>query len=237
MIGPQLPLGVELPQTATFDAFVGNGNAEIRAALVAVVTAQGARQFYLHGPPATGKTHLLQAASRAAAAAGQRSAYVPLAEVGDQGAGLLAGMQTLACVCVDDVSMIAGQRAMELAMIGLIDGLRANGGQLLIADRYPPAELTFALPDLASRLGWGSVFALVEPDDADKQQLLMRRAAQRGMQLPAATAQYLLRHGSRDVPSLMALLARLDTASLAAQRRLTIPFVKQVLARQVHEKG
>lgn len=228
MSTPQLPLGVELPQTATLDAFVGATNAGVRAAVAALAAGQS-EQLYLHGPRATGKTHLLQAACRDAAGRGQRGAYVPVSDMGRHAPALLAGMQTLDCLCLDRVGAIAGDREAEIALVGLVDGLRAHGGRLLVADRYPVGELPLVLADLASRLSWGSVHALAEPDDADKETLLVRRAAQRGMRLPAASARFLLRHGPRDVPSLMAALARLDTASLAAQRRLTIPFVKQAL--------
>ncbi len=226
----QLPLGVELPQTATLDAFVGATNAQVRAAVAQTMVGDGDR-LYLHGPRATGKSHLLQAACRAAANAGLRSAYVPLAQIAPQAVAILPGMQAMDCVCLDDIGAVAGDREAEIALVGLSDGLRSHGARLLIADRYPPAELPLVLADLASRLSWGSVYALAEPDDADKEQLLMQRAAQRGMQLPETTARYLLRHGERDVTSLMAALARLDRASLAAQRRLTIPFVKQALAQ------
>ena len=82
---------------------------------------------------------------------------------------------------------------------------------------------------LASRLAWGGAIATAELDDADKHALLIERAAQRGMEMPDATARWLLRHGERDVPALMAALDTLDHASLAAHRRLTIPFVKQTL--------
>lgn len=227
----QLPLGVELPQTATLDAFVGSTNAEVRAVIRAAVAGQG-QQFYLYGPHATGKTHLLQAACRAVAEAGRRSAYIPLAQVEQRSTALLHGMQTLDCLCLDDIGAIAGNREVEIALVGLIDGLRANGGLLLVADRYPAVHVPVTLADLASRLSWGGTHLLAELNDTDKEQLLVRRAAQRGMQLPPATARYLLRHGDDDVPGLMAALAQLDTASLAAKRRLTIPFVKQVLGRE-----
>lgn len=236
MTTPQIPLGVELPQTATFNAFVGSTNAGARAAVCNAVTERGG-QIYLHGPHATGKTHLLQAVCRAVAETGQRSAYVPLAQLGRDVSGLVAGMHTLDCLCLDDIGAIAGDRDAEIALVGLIDGVRVHGGRLLLTACYPADELPLALGDLASRLDWGGVYALAEPDDADKEQLLMQRAAQRGMQLPAATARYLLRHGTRDVPGLMAMLAQLDTASLAAQRRLTIPFVKQALGHRPRSPG
>lgn len=225
----QLPLGIEMPQTATLDAFVGTTNAPVCAAVAAIVAGHGQR-LYLHGPRATGKTHLLQAACRAISDAGQRCAYVPLRHMAAQAHALLPGMQMLDCVCLDDVGAIAGDREAEIALVGLIDGLRARNGRLLVGDRFPVTALPLKLADLASRLSGCATHKLVELDDADKKQLLVSGAAQRGLQLPDATARYLLRRVARDVPSLMAALARLDAASLAAQRRLTIPFVKQVLA-------
>src|SRR5699024_765081 len=98
----QLPLGVKLPQTATLDAFVGVTNERVRAAVAALVHGHGNR-LYLHGPAATGKTHLLQAACRAVSDAGRRSAFVPLRQMTTRATALFPGMQSLACVCLDDV--------------------------------------------------------------------------------------------------------------------------------------
>ena len=226
----QMILGVQLPQSATLAAFVGATNAHVRAAVAQVVDGRSERLF-LHGPEASGKTHLLQAACRAAGDAGERSVYVPLAQVADQAESLLAGLQDMDCVCIDDVAAIAGDRDAEIALLSLTDGLRARGGRLL-ADRNPPREIGLSLPDLASRLAWGGAVAAVALDDSDKLDLLVERAAQRGMDLPDATARWLLRHGERDVPALMQALDTLDHASLAAHRRLTIPFVKQTLATE-----
>lgn len=224
----QMILGVQLPQSATLDAFVGETNAHVRAAVEQIVDGRSERLF-LHGPAASGKTHLLQAACRAAGDAGDRSVYVPLAQVAEQAESLLAGLQDMDCVCIDDVAAIAGDRDAEIALLSLTDGLRAHGGRLLAADRQPPRDIGLTLPDLASRLAWGGAVSANELDDDDKLDLLVERAAQRGMELPSATARWLLRHGERDVPALMAALDTLDHASLAAHRRLTIPFVKQTL--------
>jgi len=225
----QLVLGVQLPASATLDAHVGATNAEVRAGVVQLVEGRSERLF-LYGPPACGKTHLLQAACRAVGDSGQRSVYLPLAQIGDQAAGLFAGLDNMDCVCVDDLSAIAGDRDTEIALLSLSDGLRSRGARLLCAGDKPPRALGLALPDLASRLGWGGAMACAPLDDADKHELLVTRAAQRGMDLPDATARWLLRHGDNDVPSLMALLDLLDGASLSAHRRLTVPFVKQTLA-------
>jgi len=60
---------------------------------------------------------------------------------------------------------------------------------------------------------------------------LKLRARHRGLELPEETAQYLLRRLPRDMATLYDWLDLLDVAALAAKRRLTVPFVREVLAR------
>ncbi len=100
----------------------------------------------------------------------------------------------------------------------------------MVSARCAPAALNLGLPDLVSRLGWGPVFQLQPLDDEGKRAALQLRARQRGMELPDEVAVYLLRRSPRDMDSLFELLQRLDVASLAAQRRLTIPFVRALIA-------
>lgn len=224
----QLVLGVQLPASATLSAFVGRTNADAKAAVAEVVDGRSERLF-VAGPSNCGKTHLLQAACRAIGDAGRRSVYLPLAQVHEPIGPLLEGLADMDCVCVDDIDAIAGDREAEIALLGLSDQLRSRGSRLLAAGSAVPRELGLALPDLASRLGWGGVVVCRALDDDDKRELLIRRAEQRGMDMPEATARWMIRHGQADVPDLMIALDTLDRASLSAHRRLTIPFVKQAL--------
>ncbi len=47
--------------------------------------------------------------------------------------------------------------------------------------------------------------------------------------MPAETANFLLVRSKRDMSSLYRILDTLDQAAMKAQRRLTVPFVKEVL--------
>lgn len=51
-----------------------------------------------------------------------------------------------------------------------------------------------------------------------------------GLELREDTALFMVQRLGRDLVSLIDCLERLDKASIAAQRKLTIPFVKAVLA-------
>jgi len=112
----------------------------------------------------------------------------------------------------------------------LYNRVRDAGGRLVVAGEAGPAGSGFDLVDLASRLAWGPVFHLQELDDAGKRQALFRRAAARGVEMPDEVANYLISRCPRDMGSLFRLLDRLDEASLSAQRRLTIPFVRALIS-------
>lgn len=220
---PQLPLGVVLRETATLDGFVAGANAEALTALRHLTAGQ---RLYLHGPTGTGKSHLLQGACREASG---RAAYLPLGELAAHPPDVLAGLDALDRVCLDEVDAVAGDRGWEEALVGFLDRLRREGTAVVAAGPAPADELDALLPDLASRLGWSAVYALQPLDDTGKRRLLQQRAAARGLDMPDEVATFLIRRAPRDVRALLDLLDRLDHASLAAQRRLTIPFVKETI--------
>jgi len=234
----QLPLGIKLPDSATFANFVRGDNGEVVDHVRQSLDGQGddGAAIYVWGPPGSGKSHLLQAACQHVASAGAASVYLPLnsgngVEEGDEAlvAEMLGGLETLALVCIDDVDAIAGIDAWETALFHLYNRIHAAGGHLLVAGHAAPADLPLQLADLRSRLSWGWIFQLHILADEDKKQALQLRAGTRGFILPDDVNDYLLRYFPRDMHALFALLDRLDTASVIAQRRLTIPFVKTVL--------
>lgn len=225
----QLPLPLRLSAAARFDNFVAGPNTEAVTAVRHMATEADAAVLFLSGAAGGGKSHLLQAACRQAVAGGADAAYLPFAEWGDLDRGVLEGLEHYALLAVDDLDVIAGRRDWEEALFHLFNRVREAGGRWLSAAYAAPDRLGLCLPELRSRLGWGSVYSLQTVDDAARLQILRVRAHERGLELPEDTAQFLLRRCPRDLPALMALLERLDTASLAAQRRLTVPFVQAVL--------
>lgn len=125
---------------------------------------------------------------------------------------------------------MAGDSAWEQAIFHLFNRVRDRGASLLTAAALSPTTLPFALPDLASRMQWGLCYRLQPLSDSEKEHALTAGAARRGLEMSRETAAYILRHTPRDMESLRTLLDQLDHASLEAQRRLTIPFVRSFLA-------
>lgn len=229
----QLALGVRLRDSSLFESYYPGRNQATVDALLSLRAAEPPTCVFLHGAASTGKTHLLQAWCARAGGRGEATAYLPLADLLTLGADLLTGCGELDGVCIDDIALVAGRRDWERALFTLHQQLDERRGRLIVAGIVPPAQSGIELADLRSRLGGGLLLTLHTLDEAEQSRALQLRAQLRGFELPDETAHYLLRRLPRDMATLCALLDELDEASLAAQRKLTVPFVRDVLERTV----
>ena len=126
--------------------------------------------------------------------------------------------------------------AWEEALFRLFNEALELRHRLIFAASAAPRQLPWSLPDWRSRAAACVVYQLRDLDEAGRAEALRLRAAQHGLELPPETAEYLLRRMPRDLPSLFEILDQLDEASLAAQRRLTIPFIRAALERHAKTK-
>jgi DnaA family protein len=222
----QLPLRVRLRDTARFASFVPGANAEVLQ-LLAEPRQDDPRVFWLWGRAGTGKTHLLQAAC---AAAGERGLAAGYLEPGAApSSAVLEGCEVLDLVCLDGLEAVARDPEWNAALFRLHTLMLDGAGRLVVASTAPPASLAFCLPDLRSRLLAASVHQLVELAEDGQVTALQRRASARGLELTEDAALYLVHRLPRDMHSLFDVLDELDHASLVAQRRLTIPFLRAAL--------
>ena len=132
-------------------------------------------------------------------------------------------------MCIDNIDAAATNPDWEAALFALCNQLTDVGGSLVVAAASTPRQSGFLLADLESRMSRLPVFHLEPLAETDRVKALQLRARHRGLDLPDDTAKYILARSRRDMASLYAALDRLDTEALKAQRRLTIPFVRDVL--------
>jgi DnaA family protein len=236
----QLALGVRLRADAVFESFWPGLNSEIIATLRMPSTAP----LWLWGAGGSGKTHLLQAvcaaageAAAGAPGAGAAAAYFPLARSLALPPEALAGFERTRVLCVDDVDAVAGDLAWERALFRLFNEAAELRTRLIFAAAAPPRQSDWRLEDWRSRAAACVVYQLRELDDEGRIEALRLRAAQRGLQLPYETSEYLLKRMPRDLRSLFEILDQLDEASLVAQRRLTIPFIRDALEKHARTKS
>ena len=214
---PQLPLSLRYPPDQRLDSFVAAPEGALDL-LRALACEPGADWLYAEGAAGTGKTHLGLALCAEAEQAGRRAAYLPLrAAAGRLGEALEA------------LDAIAGDRADEVALFDFHNRARASGRGILYLAAAAPAALPLVLPDLRSRLGQCIRIALRPLDDAGRREVLRDRARRRGLVLEDAAIDWLLTRTGRELPQLLALLERIDRESLAAQRRVTVPFLRRAL--------
>ena len=222
----QMVLPLQLADHAVFASFLSHGNETLVATLARLSAGDTGQGCWLWGSPATGKTHLLQAVCDRA---GDRSVYLPLTLLADAGPGMLEGLASRELICIDDIDRVAGEGQWELALFNLFNDLHEAGGQLIVSAKAAPRGCGIELADLASRMSRLPVFQVQPLDEQQRVAALQLRAQHRGLELPNDTAAYLLKRSRRDMASLYGLLDKLDLEALRAQRRLTIPFVRDVL--------
>jgi DnaA family protein len=225
----QLTLRLSPQEIYRFDNFLF-AKPETERALMAFCQLDSLDFIYLCGEQGCGKTHLLIACAEKVQQQGQRVMYLSLAELVETAEpAVLEALEQVDLLCLDDLEAVAGHRDWEVALFHCFNRLHDARGHLLVATQHNPANTRISLPDLRSRLATGLVYQLGSLADEQKQQALILQAQTRGLMMSDEVAQYLLRHYGRDMPALMAVLQQLDKASLQAKRRLTIPFIRQVL--------
>ena len=220
-----MALPFKLGERGTFEEFVAGGNGELVERL-----RSGRRHgqafdcLWLFGEAGTGKTHLLQAICHEES----NAAYIPAREI-DAKDDPIEAYGKFDTVTVDDVTEWIGEDGSERPLMGLYNVLRDRYARLVLTADRSPRDLAFALPDLGSRLRAASCYRVQPLTDRGRLRLLAAVANERGLDLPDDVARFLLARTNRDQRELLGVLDRLDKASLAQGRRLTIPFVKQTL--------
>ena len=225
----QLPLALRWPAHQRFESFHPGPNGVVLDRLRASAQGSDEAWVYLYGGAGSGRTHLLIAACAAASASERSAQYLPLARLGAARASAIRGFGGSDLLAIDDIDAIAGDRDAEHALFDLYNRCRAEHAVLLFAAHAAPAQLGIGLPDLVSRLGACIQLVLKPLDETERRNLLRERALARGIELDDGALDWLFTRRKRDVATLLDLLEHIDAASLAAQRRVTVPFLRTLL--------
>ncbi|GAB2181554.1 DnaA regulatory inactivator Hda [Denitratisoma sp. agr-D3] len=220
----QLLLDIHRPQTPTLDNFVAGGNQELMQHLHGLAAVDCTETLYLWGPQGCGKSHLLRAV--ATAAAEKRPVYITqAATVGER---LDVPPDTL--LIVDDLEQLSAEA--QVALFRAFIAARPDRLALLLSGTTPPLTLALAKEreDLRTRVGQCLIYEIKPLSDEEKAAALQQHASGKGMKLEDAIVQYLLRHGRRDLPSLLATVDALDRASLELKRPATLPLLREIMA-------
>jgi DnaA-homolog protein len=227
----QLPVTFEFKANQTFDDFYPGTNQEIISELKKTVARTGEQLIFLWGEKGHGKSHLLQACCSEAFNQQSSSFYLDLSDYSSSDPELMTGLENFEIVCLDNIDELAHRENWERALFNFFNRHRDGNHKLIISASCPPNTIDFALTDLKTRMNWGLSLKIQPLDDDHKIAALTHKAQQMGFAISTPVARFLLTHYDRNLTSLWLMLDKLDWASLAERRKLTIPFLKQILVK------
>lgn len=226
----QYSLDVALRPFATFETYLQPVNNQMLPVLQDLVQpCNDARQYFLWGRASTGKTHLLQAICNQVASSDQNAIYLPLQEFVSSGPTCLKDIIGIDVLCIDDIDQVLGDPSWDQALFIMINEQRVANKSIVFTATNNPQDIKVSIPDLSSRLVWGPVYKLNALSDEQRQAAMQLHAKARGFSLSMEVSSFLLKRYPRELNSLIELIDILDQQSLAQQRKITLPFVKQVL--------
>lgn len=231
----QLTLSVQLPDDEVFDSYISKSNNLVVGQLSTFVENSkhsGVIQpncFYLFGLTGVGKSHLLHASSTYASQLGLTAVCLSCMELLKLPVDVLDGIEKIDFICIDDIQLLADNDLWQQAIFDLYNRVVENNSRIVISGDQSVNQLGLTLPDLTSRLTWGLTEQLKPLSDNEKVIALQFRALKRGLSLTDEAANFLIKRLSRAMADLIVSLDLLDKASIREQRKITIPFIKDVL--------
>ncbi len=227
----QIPLQFEFQSNQNFSTFYVGENEETINHLKQFCHSSE-QQVYLWGAAGTGKTHLLQAATQEANKQGKSCFYFSLNSNSLPEPSILNGLESLDLICFDNIDHIAGHKEWEQAFFNFFNLHRDCNKQLILSSICPPKYLAIELPDLKTRMSWGHTLKLKTLSDEQQLNALIYKANDLGFEIPIHVGRYLMTRYASDIPSIWRLLEKIELATLSAKRKLTIPFLKLIMANQ-----
>ncbi len=224
----QLPLDIHLDDSARLDNFYFGDNAQLVKRLEDLKdNNQGF--YFVWGNQTVGKSHLAQAICRELSEQQKVAVYIPL-ENQDLRPEVLDGLEFADLVCLDAFESIAGDAEWEVAIFDLFNRIKLSEKSLLIFSATPIASLLVALADLRSRLTSMEVYKLNSLSPDNQIDCIKTLGQHRGLQISDEVASFLMVRTERNVAKIADMIEKVDRQSLTHQRKITIPFVKQVLS-------
>lgn len=228
----QLTLQFDNNAEQSFASFYTGDNLETVKHLSNIANKTGEQQLFIWGAEGTGKSHLLQACCQAAHKNNLTGFYLDLSNHHLTDPSILEGLESFDVVCLDNIQQCSNNSAWELGLFNFYNRQRANDSCLVISGNCPPKFLMIQLADLKTRLAWGLTLKLHELSDEDLIAAFTCKAKYLGLDIPASVGEFINKNYTRDLASLWRLLPKLEQATLVAKRKLSIPFLKEILSAE-----
>lgn len=176
----------------------------------------------LSGPAGCGKTHLAHVWCEKA-----KAISIEARELGEANVGDLLHRPALVVENMHELNTDG-----EAALFHLINGMREQGAYLLLTGIGLPGYWPAQLPDLSSRIKALHFVEIAPPDDGLLGAVLLKLFDDRQLIVSHEIVAYLTPRIERSTDAARRIVAAIDEAAMVQKRRITLPFVRDVLAEQ-----
>ena len=216
----QLPFNFEhRPTLDREDFLVTSGNVEA-VKMLDSYPSWPSHAIIIYGANGCGKTHLAHVFVKKT---GGKTPLISAADLtAEQVPNLLAKSGNLV---VEDMETLKD----EEALLHLYNYAKETGSHLLMTSEVAPADLAIKLPDLSSRLLAIPAIRIGNPDDAFIKALLVKLFADRQLSIGEEAIDYAIKNMERSFKGAGDLVAAADKLSLAKQKAITIPLLREIL--------
>ena len=225
----QLPLNVGFREDAVFEDYLPANNALAIGTLRHALAKLDDHLIYLWGARGVGVSHILQAAVHDLQLQGLEVVYLPISECLEYGADALEGLDEMDAVAFDDIDLVANDADWQEGLFHFYNRMRDSGKLILVGAACSPLHLPLSLADLKSRLSSGLTLQLLPMSDEERVDWVVWKGRRRGLTIERDVAEFLINRHNQNMKELVSTFDKLDAASLAEKRKITIPFLKQVL--------
>ena len=227
----------------TFQNFVeGKSNQLARAAAQQVAQNPGGayNPLFIYGGVGLGKTHLMHAVGNALLGGDPNARVVYLHSerfVGDMVKALQLNQindfkryyRSVDALLIDDIQFFAGKERSQEEFFNTFNALLEGGQQMILTcDRYPK-EIDGLEERLKSRFGWGLTVAVEPPELETRVAILLKKAEQAGVDLPAEAAFFVAQRIKSNVRELEGALKRVIASAHFTHRRIDLELVRESL--------
>ncbi len=187
-------------------------------------------RLFIHGGCGLGKTHLLQGiclrylALRPDAAVryytGEEFTNQYIAAVRANRLEIFRRtIRRLELLIVDDVHFLSNKQATQQEFLATFDAINLSGSKLVLASDEHPTRLPAFHDRLVSRCLAGLVVEVHRPDRAMRREIVLRRAAERGLVLQDAAVDAIVQAAPASIREIEGALSRVEAFALLQKRQ------------------
>ncbi|MDV6316508.1 chromosomal replication initiator protein DnaA [Idiomarina sp. HP20-50] len=239
----EVPFESNIHPEYTFDNFVeGKSNQLARAAAIQVAENPGGvyNPLFVYGGTGLGKTHLLHAVGNGIMAHKKDAKvfYIRAERFVQDMVNSIRNSSTnefkryyrsVDALLIDDIHFFANKKGSQEEFFHTFNALLEGNQQIIMTSDLYPKEIDGVEDRLKSRFGWGLTIAIEPPELETRVAILMRKADERGLNMPHEVAFFIAKRLRSNVRELEGALNRVVANVQLTGRTITIDFVREAL--------